>query len=133
MAGNRHDGYRLRWSIFDLKMIGELCLRFFVGGFIVSVFAMIGGALKPKSFAGLFGAAPSVALATLTITVLKKGKPYAAIEAQSMILGAVAFCLYACLVCRLLLRGKSPVLMTASVSLLVWLVCAIGLKLLVLG
>ncbi|MGH3055006.1 MAG: DUF3147 family protein [Gaiellaceae bacterium] len=114
-------------------MIAELSLRFLIGGLIVSAFAMIGGALKPKSFAGLFGAAPSVALATLILTVFEKGKPYAAIEARSMILGGVAFLLYACLVCRLLMRTKTPVLMTAAASLLVWLVCAIGLKLVVLG
>jgi hypothetical protein len=40
-------------------------LRFLIGGTIVSVFALIGDVLKPKGFAGLFGAAPSVALATL--------------------------------------------------------------------
>ena len=38
-----------------------------VGGIVVSVFAMLGDMLRPKSFAGLFGAAPSVALATLCI------------------------------------------------------------------
>ena len=32
---------------------------------IVSAFAMLGDVLRPKSFACLFGAAPSVALATL--------------------------------------------------------------------
>jgi len=31
----------------------------------VSAFAVIGDLFKPKSFGGLFGAAPSVALATL--------------------------------------------------------------------
>jgi hypothetical protein len=35
---------------------------FFVGGVVVSLFAILGNPLKPKSFAGLFGAAPSVAL-----------------------------------------------------------------------
>jgi len=110
-------------------MISELILRFVVGGTMVSFFAMLGGALKPKSFAGLLGAAPSVALATLSLTVLKKGKPYAAIEAQSMILGALAFFVYACLVCRLLMHKKFHVLGTALVALIVWLVCAIFLRL----
>ena len=110
-------------------MISELILRFVVGGIVVSFFAMLGGGLKPKSFAGLLGAAPSVALATLSLTVLKKGKPYAAIEAQSMILGALAFFVYACLVCRLLMRKKFHVLGTTAVALIVWLVCAIGLRL----
>lgn len=113
-------------------MIGELLFRFVVGGTVVSLFAMLGGALKPKSFAGLFGAAPSVALATFGLTVLHKGKPYAAVEAQSMILGAVAFFVYACVVCRALMRGKLQALAASSLALLVWLLCALGLRLLLL-
>jgi uncharacterized membrane protein (GlpM family) len=105
----------------------ELVLRFLVGGVVVSLFAMLGGALKPKSFAGLFGAAPSVALATLSLTVLKRGKPYAGIEAQSMVLGTIAFFIYACLVCGLLMRTKFQPLATSSLALFAWLVCALGL------
>lgn len=113
-------------------MIGELLFRFLVGGVVVSLFAMLGGALKPKSFAGLLAAAPSVALATLSLTVLHKGKPYAAIEAQSMILGAIAFFVYACLVCRVLMHGKLRTLAACSLALLVWLACALGLRLILL-
>lgn len=108
-------------------MIGELLLRFVVGGVIVSLFAALGSALKPKSFAGLFGAAPSVALATLSLTVMKDGKAYAAVEARSMILGSIAFFIYAWIVCWLLIRKKSRVLLTTSACLLLWFVCAIGL------
>ena len=43
----------------------EYILRFIGGGTIVSAFATLGIMLRPKSFAGLLGAAPSVALATL--------------------------------------------------------------------
>jgi hypothetical protein len=43
----------------------EYVVRFLVGGIVVSAFSMLGDMLRPKSFAGLFGAAPSVALATL--------------------------------------------------------------------
>lgn len=104
-----------------------------MGGIVVSLFAMFGSVVRPKSFAGLFGAAPSVALATLSLTVLKKGKPYAAIEAQSMILGAIAFVIYAWVVCQLLMRRRFHVLVTASVSLLLWLLCAIGLWAILFG
>jgi len=114
-------------------MISELIFRFLAGGVVVSLFAMLGGALRPKSFAGLFAAAPSVALATLSLTVLKKGKPYAAIEAQSMILGAIAFFAYASLVCRMLMRGKLHVVAASTVALLVWLICAMGLRLILVG
>jgi hypothetical protein len=45
----------------------DYLLRFAAGGLIVSAFAVLGDVLRPKSFAGLFGAAPSVALATLSL------------------------------------------------------------------
>lgn len=70
-------------------------VRFLVGGVIITLFAALGDVLKPKGFAGLFGAAPSVALATLALTVLKEGKDFAALEARSMLVGAAAFVLYA--------------------------------------
>ena len=37
----------------------EYIVRFLIGGVAVSAFAMLGDILRPKSFAGLFGAAPS--------------------------------------------------------------------------
>lgn len=52
----------------------ELIIRFLVGGTFVSLFAVLGDLFRPKSFAGLFGAAPSIALATLGITIAKEGK-----------------------------------------------------------
>jgi len=57
----------------------EIIIRFMIGGLVVSVFAVMGDLLKPKSFAGLFGAAPSVALATLGLTVASDGARYASI------------------------------------------------------
>lgn len=78
-----------------------------VGELAVSFFAVIGDGLKPKSFAGLFGAAPSVALATLALAVFKEGKGYAALEARSMVAGAVAFLIYCCVCMRVLDRGGS--------------------------
>ena len=58
--------------------MSEMVVRFFVGGLVVSLFATLSDALRPKSFAGLFGAAPSIALATLGLTIHKNGEPYAA-------------------------------------------------------
>lgn len=73
----------------------QMVIRFLAGGAIVSLFALLGDMLHPKGFAGLFAAAPSVALATLTLTVVAKGSSYAAVEARSMIAGEVAFVAYA--------------------------------------
>jgi Protein of unknown function (DUF3147) len=105
----------------------DVVLRFFIGGLIVSVFSLISDLLKPKTFAGLFGAAPSVALATLGLTVLKNGKQYAAVEARSMIIGAVALLLYAAAASYVLLRFKFSALPVTIITLLLWLGVATGL------
>ena len=107
--------------------VKEIAVRVIIGGVVVSAFAILGDLLKPKSFAGLFGAAPSVALATLFLTVAKNGQEFARVEARSMILGAVAFFVYASVVSRLLIRKRVPVLAVTSLLLTVWFVCAFGL------
>ena len=65
----------------------EYVVRFLVGGVVVSAFAMLGDILRPKSFAGLFGAAPSVALATLGIAEYRHGVDYAAQQSWAMTAG----------------------------------------------
>jgi Protein of unknown function (DUF3147) len=101
--------------------------RFLLGGLIVSLFAIIGDVLRPKGFAGLFGAAPSIALATLTLTLLTEGKQYAALEARSMIAGAFAFLPYA-LACVYLMAKRHWRAAPATLSMLVvWGICAFGL------
>ena len=105
----------------------EILLRVVLGGAVVSVFALLGDLLKPKRFAGLFSAAPSVALATLALAVKQHGTMYASVEARSMILGAVAFLVYASVVSRLLIRKKWPALPVTGVGLLLWLGVALGL------
>jgi hypothetical protein len=73
----------------------QLILRFIIGSFTVSLFAALGDVMKPQSLAGLFGAPPSVAVATLGLTIISQGAIYAATEARSMIAGTAAFCLEA--------------------------------------
>jgi hypothetical protein len=108
-------------------MLTEIPIRFAVGGIIVSVFAVLGDLVKPKSFAGIFGAAPSVALATIFLTVAKQGRVYMSVEARSMILGAVAFLVYVWVVMRILRTGKWPVLPVTGSALLIWVAAAFGL------
>ena len=105
----------------------EIIIRFVIGGAVVSFFAVAGDMLKPKSFAGLLGAAPSVALATLSLTVLKEGKSFARSESVSMILGAIAFFVYAKVVSWLLMRRKISAMLATSSSIFVWLGVAFGL------
>lgn len=85
--------------------VQELLLRFFVGGALVSAFALLGDLWKPKTFAGTFAAAPSVALGTMSLAIGHDGPAQIALEARSMVVGAVAFFLYANAIARLLHRS----------------------------
>jgi len=107
--------------------MNQMLLRFLIGGGVVSAFALLGETLRPKSFAGLFGAAPSVALATLGLTVAHHGKVYAATEARSMIAGAVGFVCYAGAVSFLLLRNKGSALGVTVGAMPLWFGVAFGL------
>jgi len=108
----------------------EYVARFLIGGFVVSAFALLGDLLRPKSFAGLFGAAPSVALATLGITVITHGALYAAQESRAMVFGAIALTAYSIVVCQLLMRVGICALKAAAFSFVVWLLVAFGLEVL---
>lgn len=109
-------------------MLTELAIRFFVGGIIVSVFAVIGEILQPKSFAGIFGAAPSVALATISLTFAKNSSSDVSIETRSMILGAVGLFFYSVLVGQLLLHYDRKAVVVVTLSLPLWIAIAFGLK-----
>ena len=108
----------------------ELIVRFLIGGVMVSLFATLGEVFRPKSFAGLFGAAPSIALATLGLTIAQDGKAYAAVEAGSMVYGAAGFFCYASAASWILMRYRPSALMTTIVLLPVWLATSLGLWLL---
>jgi hypothetical protein len=105
----------------------EWVIRFAVGGLVVAGFSAIGDMVKPKSFAGLFGGAPSVALATLVLTVNKHGPTYVQMEARSMIAGAVAFFAYAFVVSWLMMRNRLETYVVTSVTMVVWFGVAFGL------
>src|ERR1700735_1143900 len=105
----------------------DLLLRFLIGGTVVSLFAILSDLFAPKPFAGLFGAAPSIALATLGLTIHHDGKLYAATEARSMIAGAVAMAVYAATVSWVLLRFKPPALAVTLALLPLWFGVSFGI------
>jgi hypothetical protein len=113
--------------------MGEYLLRFLIGGAAVSAFAVLGDVFRPKSFAGLFGAAPTIALATLSLAFATKGGAYAAMEARSMVIGAVALWLYSMTACQLVQRGRFSALAATSLALLVWFAVAFVGRLLLAG
>ena len=106
----------------------EYSLRFLAGGIAVFAFAALGDTLRPKSFAGLFGAAPSIALATLLITLSQKGAPFAAVEGRSMIVGAFALAAYSWVVCVLLKKFLLSSRAATMAALVVWFAVAFGVS-----
>jgi len=96
-----------------------------LGGVLVLAFAALSETLKPKRFAGILAAAPSVAIAGLAIGSAAKGPADQAHSAQTMIAGAVALAVYAALAVVALRRlgaGKG-----AAVCCVAWLVVAAAL------
>lgn len=71
-----------------------LGIRVVAGGALVVAFAMLGDMLKPKMFAGLFGAAPSVATASLLVSGLAMGASKDEKYATGMIAGAIGLVAY---------------------------------------
>jgi hypothetical protein len=111
--------------------MSEYIIRFLVGGAVVSFFAVLAEMLRPKSFAGLFSAAPSIALATIGITIAHHGTAYAATESRSMVLGAIGFLCYAGACSWLLVRRKVPALAATTTLLPIWFAVSVGLLYLV--
>ena len=104
--------------------MSEYLLRFLIGGTAVSLFAVLGDVLRPKSFAGLFGAAPSIALPTLAMALAAQGPAYASREGRTMMAGALALFLYSLLVCQLLTRARWRAMPATIVALLLWFAVA---------
>jgi len=82
------------------------------------LFSAVAEMFQPKTFSGLFGAAPSVAIATLTLTYTSDGAETTAIAARWMAIGSLALFAYASLWARacarhVLLDQASRVDMTA--------------------
>ena len=108
-------------------MLNELAIRFVVGGAVVSIFAAIAEMFEQKTLAGLFGAAPSVALATLMLAYFQHGPSYIAIEGRSMIIGAVGLFAYssACVLgCK---SRRRSIWLVAVAAWGVWLVVVMAL------
>jgi hypothetical protein len=102
-----------------------LAIKAVAGGTLVAAFAAIGELLRPRGLAGIFAAAPSVALASLAVTVALTGPGSASNQVLAMIVGAAALAVYCLLsiesVRRFGARGGSVS------AMFVWFAVAIGL------
>jgi Protein of unknown function (DUF3147) len=108
-------------------VLAELLLRFLLGGAIVAAFSVLGELFEPKCFAGIFGAAPSVALAALALSFARHPPEEAALLARSMLFGAVAFYVYGATCVATMRRERWPVWVAAGGSWAAWFAVAIAL------
>lgn len=102
----------------------EYILRFIIGGVVVSVFSVISDMLRPRTFSGLFGAAPTIALATLSIVYFTKSASKVATEGRSMLAGAVGLLVYALITRFLIKNQRLKALPAAIVAYLGWFAAA---------
>jgi uncharacterized membrane protein (GlpM family) len=98
----------------------SLLLRFLLGGVMVSVFAAVGSCFQPKTFAGLFGSAPPIALVSLGIAFYGKGAGQVETLSRSMALGAIALFVYSACCLALIGVRRLPVWLGAALAWLGW-------------
>lgn len=108
-----------------MNPIVVLALRALAGGTLVVVFALVSEIVKPKAFAGMFAAAPSVAIASLAITVISVGASRARLESVGMAAGAVGMAACCALAAAVIPRIKA--LWGSLVALGGWAAVALGL------
>jgi hypothetical protein len=102
-----------------------LVAKALIGGTVVCAFAAVGEFLRPRGLAGIFAAAPSVALASLAVTSIATGAGSATNQATAMVAGAAALLVYC-------LAGIESVkrfggMRGATAAMIPWLAVAIGL------
>ncbi len=95
-----------------------LVVKGLAGGGLVVAFALLSEGLSPQRFAGLFSAAPAVALAGLTIVLLDKGAHSAHENAAGMVAGSAGMVAYAAATIPLLRR--LPASRAAAIGLGAW-------------
>lgn len=105
--------------------IGELVLRAVAAGLLVIVFALIGEVFKPKAFSGLFAAAPSVAVASLAVTLGFQGPARALAEVAGMAIGGVA--MTACCVVAVAAIPRFRAVAGSLLAWVAWSVVGLGL------
>lgn len=105
--------------------IGALLLKALVGGLLVVVFAIIGETIRPRRLAGIASAAPSIALASLGITLVVSGVDHARNLSTGMMAGAVGLIAW-CLVAAYTVKRFGAVKGTAAAAV-VWFAVAFGL------
>jgi uncharacterized membrane protein (GlpM family) len=93
-----------------------LALRGLAGGTLVVISALISEAVSPKAFAGLFAAAPTVAVASLSVIIATEGPGAARQSVIGMVVGAIAM-----VACCILAAATIPRIQALKGSVAAWL------------
>jgi len=99
-----------------------LAVKALAGGVLVCAFALISESVSPKRFAGLFSAAPAVAIAGLIVVLVDKGAHDARENTLGMLAGCAGMAAYA-LAAVVLLRRMSA-LAASMLALAAWFAVA---------
>ena|SRR5437660_1628962 len=102
-----------------------LALRGVAGGVLVVVFAVVGEVVKPKAFAGLFSAAPSVALASLAVTLAVEDVGRARLDVIGMVVGGIGMA--GCCVMATVAIPKVGAVWGSLMAWAAWTLVAVGL------
>jgi uncharacterized membrane protein (GlpM family) len=102
-----------------------LAFKCLAGGIMVCLFSLVAEVVKPKKFAGIFAAAPAVALASLLVIAYTKGLEAVSASATGMLYGALGMLLY-CAAASFLVR-RFRALPGSLAAMPVWFGAAFGL------
>jgi len=104
--------------------VNDLVLRFGLAGVAVSLFASLAELIKPKTFSGILGAAPAVALVSVAITFAQRGGGVVREHALGMICGGAGFLAYAFGCVFLTAKTRIPVWLGAGICWSLWFLVA---------
>jgi uncharacterized protein DUF3147 len=94
-----------------------LAAKALLAGVFVALISQLSTALKPKMFAGLFAAAPSVAAASLLLNGLQKPRSIAP-SGEGMIAGSIG--MIACCVAAMFVVPKLRALLASAAGWVAW-------------
>jgi uncharacterized membrane protein (GlpM family) len=104
--------------------VNELIVRFALGGVAVSLFSALAELFKPKTFSGILGAAPAVALVSLGLTFMQRGESVVRGHALGMACGGLGFLAYAFACVFTTTSTRLPVWAGAAICWGVWFMVA---------
>lgn len=108
-----------------MSTVWLLALRGLFGGLLVVVFSLVGEVVRPKAFSGLFSSGPSVAVASLALTIGFETAAQARQESIGMVVGGIGMAAGCAVAALVIPRAKAIVGSLAAWA--TWGVLSLGL------